>query len=418
LVFQNFVCALARKDHPLVVFLDDLQWADSATLSLLTALLTSQNLQNLFLIGAYRDNEVDAAHPLMRTFGELESAGVGSHRVTLGPLRLPDLMRFLHDTLRGEITEVAPLANLVREKTRGNPFFVIQFLKTLKQEGFLEFDYAEGRWTYRVEDIAGAGVTDNVIDLMTRNIQRLSSRTQRILTLASCVGNPFDHQTLAIVPEPRATEQKRRRKGAGLNQKKALMKVLSWVGDGGWGMGPGGRKKGAVARNPQSAVRNPQSYSFLHDRVQQAAYALIPPERKQIVHLTVGRLLRERADLEHAEELFDVVNHLNLGGGLISEETERLALARLNLNAGRKAESSTAFEAALNYFKAGAGLLTEEHWESDYDLTFALHLDAAECQYLCGDFDEVERQIDALLERARTNLDKAAVYKLRSVQYE
>jgi Nif-specific regulatory protein len=170
--------------------------------------------------------------------------------------------------------------------------------------------------------------------------------------------------------------------------------------------------------SPQSAIRNPQSYSFLHDRVQQAAYALIPPERKQIVHLTVGRLLRERADLEHAEELFDVVHHLNLGSGLISEETERLALARLNLIAGRRAKSSTAYQAALDYFKAGAGLLTEKHWETDYDLAFALHLDLAECQYLCGDFDEVERQFDSLLERARTNLDKAAVYKLRSIQYE
>jgi Nif-specific regulatory protein len=393
-VFRNFVGALARPEHPLVVFLDDLQWADAATLGLLQPLLASPGIQSLFLMGAYRNNEVDAAHLLTRTMEGLESAGVELRRVDLGPLELPDLTRFISDTLRGGFAtaddlEAAPLAGLVWEKTAGNPFFVIQFLKALKQEGFLRFDYDRGRWTYRIDEIVGAAMTDNVVDLMTRKIQRLSARTQRALTLASCIGNSFDQQTLAIVSEqsPETTAE-----------------VL---------------KEAIDDRLILPIADHPQSYAFLHDRVQQAAYALIPEEWKQLVHLAVGRLLRERAEREQSEEnMFDVVHHLNLGRGLIADDAERLALAQLNLSAGRKARSSTAYNAALDTLKAGAGLLKESEWESDYDLAFALHLEAAECQNLCGNFDEAEAAFELLLERAKTHLDRARVHSLRIVQYE
>ncbi|MEW6683352.1 MAG: sigma 54-interacting transcriptional regulator [Nitrospirota bacterium] len=397
LVFQRFLQVFTQHDHPLVVFLDDLQWADPATLNLLQLLLTSPNVRHLFLIGAYRDNEVDSAHPLMRTLSSLKSAGVELHRVTLEPLQLPDLTLFIRDTLHGELAEAAPLAALVFEKTDGNPFFVIQFLKTLKQEGFLEFDYAQGRWAYRIDDIAGATMTDNVIDLMTRKIQRLSNKTQRALTLAACIGNQFDQDTLAIV-----SEQSQEAVADDLKEAINQGLILSTTAD-----------RGSKTDN------DPRSYAFLHDRVQQAAYALIPAERQQIVHLTVGRLLLQRVDPEHTDEtVFDVVHHLNLGRSLITEETERVALARLNLSAGRKAKSSTAYVAARDYLKAGLSLLGAEQWESRYDLAFALHLEAAACLYLCGHFDEVEQQFESLLQRARSSLDKARVYNLRSVQYE
>ncbi|MEK7833216.1 MAG: sigma 54-interacting transcriptional regulator, partial [Acidobacteriota bacterium] len=398
-VFQNFVGALARPEHPLVVFLDDLQWADAATLGLLQPLLTSSGIQSLFLMGACRDNEVDAAHLLTRTLLALESAGVELRRVDLGPLQLTDLTRFIGDALHCELSEAAPLAVLVWEKTTGNPFFVIQFLKTLKQQGLLKFDYERGRWAYRIEEIVGAAMTDNVVDLMTQKIQRLSAETQRALTLASCIGNSFDSQTLAIVSEqsPEAADEA---------LKEAVDEGLILV-----------------------IADQSQSYAFLHDRVQQAAYALIPEEWKQLVHLAVGRLLRQRADLGHANEkladekladdkLFDVVHHLNLGGGLISEDAERLALARLNLSAGRKAKSSTAYDAALEYLKAGISLLNESEWESEYELAFALHLEAAECLNLCGNFDQAETTLELLLNRAKTHLDRARVLGLRIVQYE
>jgi Nif-specific regulatory protein len=389
LVFQNFVAAIAQPEHPLVVFLDDLQWADAATLSLLGPLLTSANVQSLFLMGAYRDNEVEASHPLARTLAALESVGVELRRVAPGLLQLPDLTAFVGDMLHCETADAAPLARLIWEKTAGNPFFVIQFLKTLKQDGFLKFDYEQGRWTYRIDEIVSAAMTDNVVDLMTQKIRRLSSNAQRALTLASCIGNSFDQQTLAIVSEQPLEDAA-----------EALKEAID---------------EGLIL--PISD--RPQFYVFLHDRVQQAAYALIPAQWKQPVHLAVGRLLLGRTDAGQIEEkLFDVVHHLNLGSGLIAGEAERLALARLNLNAGRKAKSSTAYEAARDYFKTGASLLDEEHWDTDYELAFALHLEAAECQRLCGCFDEAEQGCELLLRRARTALDQASVHNLRILQYE
>lgn len=397
LVFQNFVGALARREHPLAVFLDDLQWADSATLSLFQPLLTSQDIRCFFLMGAYRDNEVDAAHPLTRTLGALEAAGVRLNRAVLGPLQLPDLTLLIRDTLHGEGVE--PLARLVFEKTGGNPFFLTQFLKTLNQEGFIGFDYAQKRWTCRLNAVIAAPFTDNVIDLMTQKIERLSPPARRALTLAACIGNSFDLSTLAVVSEQGAREA-----ADDLRQAVDEGLVLNLARDY------------EASDQPESSA---PAYIFLHDRVQQAAYALIPEGRKQFLHLTIGRLLQSGVGFgESDQKLFDIVHHLNRGGVLITEESERLALARLNLSAALKAKSSTAHEAALNYLKAGMGLLDRKAWESDYDLAFALNFEAAECQYLCGNFDAAEQSFESLLQHAGNKLDKSRVYRLRSVQLE
>ncbi len=403
LVFQNFVGALAQREHPLVVFLDDLQWADVATLSLLQPLLTSPDIQFLFLMGAYRDNEVDDGHPLARTLRSIESAGAQLHRVFLGPLPLFELTLFIRDTLHGENSEAEPLARLVLEKTEGNPFFVIQFLKTLKQEGFLQFNFEQARWTYQLDAIRRAAMTDNVIDLMTQKIQQLSQESQHSLTLAACIGNLFDLNTLAMVSQQSSMTISHDLQQA-LENGLILPVALPYeeLAD------PGADSSGP---NP--------SYAFLHDRVQQAAYSLIPEERKQLVHLTVGRLLLEQCHPASADErIFDVVHHLNRGASLIRDDDERLVVAQLNLKAGQKAKSSTAFEAALQHLTAGLSLLGESQWNSDYALMFALHIEAAECQYLCGRYDEAERDFDLLLKHARTRLDKAQVYGLRILEYE
>ncbi len=401
LVFQNFLRALARRDHPLVIFLDDLQWADGATLNLLEPLLGGADLESLLLIGAYRDNEVDAAHPLTRALAKLEAAGVVTRRLPLEPLALPDLVELVRDTLHCGPDEAEPLAGLVARKTGGNPFFVGQFLKALRDAELLSFDYERERWTFEMDAIAKAGMTDNVIDLMTRKIQRLSADTQRALTLAACIGNPFDQHTLAIVSERRA-------EATAADLREAIDEGLIL---------PAVRHYRAL--EPPGTTAPGIAYAFLHDRVQQAAYALIPGERKQAVHLTVGRLLWPSVDAEQADErVFDVAHHLNLGRDLIADPAERLALARLNLLAGQKAKSATAQEAALGYLTAGLGLVSEALWSSDYDLAFALHLEAAECQYHCGNFAAAEEQFAMLLQRAATSLDKAKVYRLRSLQYE
>jgi len=411
LVFQNFVGAIAGKEHPLVIFLDDLQWVDSATLNLLGPLLMSPDVRHLFLIGAYRDNEVDSTHTLVRALSALEAEGVRLHQMSLRPLDLADLMSLITDTLHCDPAEGEPLAHLVSQKTGGNPFFVIQFLKALWREKLIAFDYDKGHWAFQMDAIGAAGITDNVVDLMTRKIQRLSLKAQNALMLGACIGNQFDLSTLAIVSQQSAEE-------AAADLKEAIQEglILASAADRGSRI----EDRGSMTEgNLQSSILNPQSYVFLHDRVQQAAYALIPTEGKQMVHLNLGRLLLERADLANTDEkLFDIAHHLNIGRDLITDEAERLALARVNLSAGQKAKSSTAYEAALDYLKAGLSLLTEERWKSDYTLAFELNVEAAECQYLCGNFDEAEQRFDVLLKRAMTSLDKARVYRLRSVQYE
>jgi predicted ATPase/signal transduction histidine kinase len=404
LVFQNFVAAVAQPANPLVVFLDDLQRADAATLSLLEPLLTSPQIRGLLLIGAYRDNELDQAHRLTRTLGALESAGVALQRVALGPLRLADLSALIRDTLHGDIAEALPLARLVFEKTGGNPFFVIQFLKTLDRDAHFRFDAAQGRWTYRIEAIAQAPLADDVVDLMTHNIQRLSSTSQYALTLAACIGNRFDRRTLAVISE---------RSPAAIADDLAQAAAEGLIV-------PALRLDDAAQPAPGTDLPGrTQAYSFLHDRVQQAAYALIPEERRAMLHLTIGRLLRSGAGPEQADQrLFDTVHHLNRGRSLIATDSERLEVAGLDLYAGRKAKLSTAHDAALDYFQAGVELLAPGHWQTDYELCFALHLEAAETQYLCGHFDATQQQFETLLRHAATQIDRARVYRLRSLQYE
>ncbi|MBZ5553701.1 MAG: sigma 54-interacting transcriptional regulator [Acidobacteriia bacterium] len=404
MAFQNFVGALAQPEHPLVVFLDDLQWADAATLSLLQPFLTGPDVHHLLLIGAYRDNEVDEGHPLTRTLSALAQAGAQLHRVLLGPLKIGDLMFLIRDTLHGDLSEVAPLARLLLDKTGGNPFFVLQFLKMLRQEGFLKFDYELNRWNYQLEAIANAGMTDNVIDLMTRKIRKLSPQSQHALTLASCIGNTFDGETLAIISEQdpgKVAADLREAREEGLILSSADSFEVSEI---------------SVLDPPLPAA---PTFTFLHDRVQLAAYSLIPEDRRNLVHLTVGRLLLNRGTASLAEEkIFDVVHHLNLGRNLIDDGEERVTLAKLNLDAGRKAKSSTAYQAALNYFNQGIALLEEGYWSSDYALMLGLHLERAESEYLCGDFQWSELHFEQLLKRAGTRLDKARVHSLRIVQYE
>lgn len=397
-VFRNFVAAVAQPAHPLVVFLDDLQWADAATLGLLEPLLDGPEIRGLLLIGACRDSEPDATQRLAPALRGLKAAGVAVQRVALGPLRLDDLADLVRDMLHGELDEALPLARLVLEKTGGNPFFVHQFLRSLERDGHFRFDAAAQRWRYRIEAIAQAPPAEDVVELMTRNIQRLSTRSQYALTLAACIGNRFDAHTLALIceqPQESVADDLDHAMAAGL-----IVPVPP-------------QAQAACAREDAPA------YDFLHDRVQQAAYALIPQARKPMLHLRIGRLLRARAGEAPAQQaLFDIAHHLNRGRGLIEDPEERHEVARLDLRAGREAKSSTAHEAALEFFRAGLDLLDESQWASDHALCFALQLEAVESEYLCGRFEAAQPQYQQLLRRAATNIERARVHRLQSVQHE
>jgi predicted ATPase/signal transduction histidine kinase len=400
-VLQGFLAAVARPEHPLVLFLDDLQWADAATLGLLEPLLGGGAIRGLLLMGAYRDNELDASPRLARTLAALDGAGVRLERVSLGPLEPDHVASLIAESLNCPVAEAAGLARLVHTKTGGNPFFVIQFLKGLEREGHLRFDPGRARWVYRLETIADAPLADNVIELMTRQIERLPAKSQHALTLAACIGNRFDLETLAAVSE-QTLEQ------TALDLERARAEGLVVRG-----------RPGAAAAQDNGAGTEPALFAFLHDRVQQSAYAMIPAERRRLVHLTVGRMLRTRAARNPGEAVdFDVVHHLNLGRALIPPGAERREIAQLNLACGRHAKAATAHDSALELFQAGTELLDEADWATHPELCFEMHLELAESRYLCGQFEPALGALDALGERARGPIDHARVMRQRSVQFE
>ncbi|WP_242063659.1 PAS domain S-box protein, partial [Nostoc sp. FACHB-892] len=380
-------------EHPLVIFLDDLQWADSATLKLIELMMLDEQTQFLFLIGAYRDNEVNPAHPLALTLERLRKQRAMLQEIILAPLTLLPLSQLIAETLHQNTDTVRSLGELVLHKTEGNPFFVGEFLKMLYGENLLTFDAQQLSWQWNLAEIEAQNITDNVVELLLRQLQKLPSATQQILSIAACTGAEFDLETLAIVCEksPKAIFQD-------------LLAVIQ-----------------AGLIQPLSELDEDllvQEYKFLHDRVQQAAYALIDELQKQLVHLQIGRNLLEKTSPEQrSDRLFEIIDHLNQGLELVTARSERTEIARLNLTAGQKAKAATAYEAAFKYFTTGLKLLDTKSWLSEYDLTLALYSEAAEAAYLQGCFDEMEQLVEVVLARAKTVVDKVQAYDSRIQGY-
>jgi predicted ATPase len=395
IVFSNFIRAFCTKEHPLVIFLDDLQWADSATLNLIELMMTDADMQYLFLIGAYRDNEVSPTHPLMMTLDGLLKDGATINYITLAPLELENISQLIADTLYSDTDSVKPLAELVMRKTGGNPFFVNQFLQTLYAENLIIFDFPEHSWQWNIDQIEAQNITDNVVELMIGKLKKLPALTQQVLRLASCIGASFYLNTLAIVSE---------------KPKEVIFSDLVVAVQTGFILPTSELDENLLI----------QDYKFLHDRVQQAAYALIDDNQKKAVHLQIGRLLLANVSAEQLpEKIFEIVDHLNLAWELITDESERVELARLNLEAGRKAKASTAYAAALEqYFTTGIEMLPGDAWQEHYDLTFSLYRERSECEYLCGNFEKAEELFDLILTQAHSNLERAEIQNMRVIFYD
>ena len=407
LLVQRFLHVFAAAGRPLALFLDDLQWADPASLKLLVLLLGDPDLCHLLVIGAYRENEVDAGHPLASTLDEIRKAGTSITELTLKPLDPAVVTQIVADTLSATARAVEPLAALVFEKTQGNPFFLSQFLGALHEGGALWLDAALGAWAWDLARVLGAVATDNVIDLMLGRLRRLTPATQRVLKLAACMGHEFDLATLAIIDQhPPA------RTAADLWD--ALREGLVLPLDGDYRFFDESAGSGLSDAGGEIQV----SYRFLHDRVLQAAYSLIEPGRKEEVHREIGRLLWARSgEAPRDEDLLDIVHHLNLGARGLTGEAEREALARLNLRAGRRVKAATAYLAAAGYFGAGADLLGDAGWDRDHDLCFALALEGAESAYLGGAPERAETLFAALLPRTRSRMERARIHDRRAVLY-
>ncbi len=403
---QAFVRVFAGPEHPLAIFLDDLQWADSATLKLLDLLCTDPDSRHVFLIGAYRDQEVDAAHPLSRTIRQIEKSGAKLESIHLEPLKAEDVERFVADTLGQEGEELRRLAQFVYERTEGNPFFVGELMRELHASGLLKQDLDEQAWSWDLEQIRTVGITDDVVDLMAEKIQRLAKPSQDLLTLAACIGNRFDAETLATVA---AQSIAKAMSGLWPALKHGLILPR---GDASRMLGRTGKELVISDAFDFSGV----SFQFVHDRVHQAAYSLIEPSQRKRVHLQIGRrLLNDRSSRE--EHLFDIVNHVNLGAELVGDPEEELAMARLNLSAGNRAKASAAYDSGSAYLQAGIRFLPENAWEVAHSLTFELYRAETECSYLMGELGRAEELSHMLLGRASGRHEKAQVYNLRIAFY-
>ncbi|NMG09449.1 AAA family ATPase [Brasilonema sp. UFV-L1] len=409
LVFQNFVKVFTQPEHPLVIFLDDLQWVDSASMQLIQLLMTAENSQYLFFIGAYRDTELDANHPLIITLDKIQQSGTIVNYLHLSPLDLSSINQLIVDTFNCSLERGKPLAELILQKTNGNPFFVNQFLQSLYQENLLYFDFSyltyEGKWQWNLEEIQARDFTDNVIELMVSKIKKLSLETQEVLKLAACIGHQFDIQTIIDVNQKVPQE--------------TLIALREAVAEGFLMPLKDAYKLIDSEDFSQQTEHNIKAeYKFAHDRIRQAVYSLIPPEQKSAIHQKVGKILLQNTPLDKRERnIFDIVNQLNLSLELIPSQSERDELASLNLMAAQKAKGAVAYEPALRYLKIGIELLTENSWQSQYNLMLTLYVEATEAAYLNTNFEEMERLAEVVLCHAKTLLDTIKIYEVKIQAY-
>jgi len=381
MVFRRFLGVFARREHPLALFLDDLQWLDSATLDLLQHLVTHSEVRHLLLVAAYRDNEVGPAHPLVRMLATIADTRSEIKELRLGPLASEDVGRLVADTLHTEPEVVRPLAELIFAKTGGNPFFTIQFLNSLVDEVLIAFDADTSAWHWDLERIRAKGITDNVAVLMAGRLGRLPAGALQIMKCLACLG--ISAQTSAIGMVVGQAEEEIR---------------------------------GALVEAVRTGLILPleDAYAFAHDRVREAAYVLISEEERAASHLHIGRVLVSRTPSQELEEkIFEIVNQFDRAKELIGTVEEREQVAELDLIAGKRARSSMAYASALTYLVAGCALLAKDSWERKHNLAFALAFHRAECEFLTGDLTAAEEGLFQLWAHAESLIDKVSVTRLR-----
>ncbi len=405
-LFTDFVKVFATADHPLVIFLDDLQWADTASLKLLQRLAVTPDVEYLLLIGAYRDNEVSVDHPLMVTIDEIERDGGTVTRMHLDGLGIEELSALIGDALHCTKRAARPLAQLVQQKTGGNPFFLSEFLRALYRERLIQHEPRRG-WIWDVEAIAAKGFTNNVVEMMTERINELGDTTRETLATAACIGNRFDLGTLARVSE---LSQAR----TSLNLWPAVHEGLITPVDDTW------KLVAAISGDVTDTALTEFDavFRFVHDRVQQAAYEVKPAEERVDAHVRIGRtLLGDRTFEAIEDQVFEICNHFSYGISELTDASERYRLAKLSYIAGKKAKRSAAYGPAIDYFRAGIELLGDQMWADSEGMSMGLAFSLSECVYLIGDHEEAERLFDEVLAHCDTDLERASVYNLRVVLY-
>ncbi|NES88609.1 MULTISPECIES: protein kinase domain-containing protein [Okeania] len=413
-LFGKFVRVFAQPEHPLVLFLDDLQWADLASLNLIEQLMTDSETKHLLLIGAYRDHKVNPVHPTIQTIEKIQKTSTTVNKIILEPLKINYIRQLVAETLSEEATttneRLTQLSDLLYSKTQGNPFFLTQLLKTLYTDKLLIFDFTVGYWMWDIEQIQSVGIADlGVVELVARNIEKLSTTTQKVLKLAACIGNKFSLDVLAVVNEKSVTQTVK-----DLWSALQIGLILPLTQDYKIPLLFSENDNSRELLFDESRV----SYRFLHDRVQQAAYSLIPEENRKKIHLKIGKLLWKSLPSEQIEEnIFDLVNQLNIGRDFITETELQEGLLKLNLWAGKKAKGATAYEAAGRYLNVGLELLPTNSWESNYELTQDVYFEILEVEYLNVNFESAQQLSELLLSKIQSNLDRVKVYELQIPYY-
>lgn len=397
-VFQDFVGAFSRVENPMIIFLDNLHWADTASLKLLRILIGSPVMRNIFILGAYRDDEVNAQHPLQRMIDGLGPSEGEVITIALRPLNREYVGHMVSNTLKCERDEAQSLTQLVHDKTGGNPFFVNEFLRNLHQKEHTRFDFSTGRWVWDVDEILQADIADDLIGLMTEKIQGLSEASQRVLMRAACIGNRFTVKTLAAVHDvsPDVCLQELR--------ECVLAGLVLPVDE---------RVAATHADEEYASGVSSGVFKFLHDRVQQAAYSLLTSGQKQRLHLGIGRVVLEHTAQEQLDEhVCEIADHMNRGHNLVTDQEEKFRLVELNLAAGKRAKASIAYESALRYITAGIDMLTDDSWQYRYELMLSLHVEGAEAAYLSADFAVAESLNRSVFLHAGTLLDRVRAYEI------
>jgi PAS domain S-box-containing protein len=398
ILLQKFIQVFATPEHPLVMFLDDLQWADSSSLRLMQLLM--QDTKQLLMLGAYRDNEVSPVHPLMMTISEMIKTGLTVSTITLQALSQADIHQWISDTLICDLPSALPLTELVYQKTAGNPFFSVQLLKALYEEKSITFNWALQNWHC---DIAKARLThaDDVVEFMASQLQKLPLETQDVLKVAACIGAQFDLQTLAI-----ASQQ---------SPESAAMALWQALEEG--FVIPMTEAYKFFTQTDTNAIVPTDAnatYKFLHDRVQQAAYSLIPEAQKKFTHLTIGQLLLRNALAEEIQDrIFVIISHLNIGCSLMPQGAEREQLFQLNLIAAQKAKTSTAYDAAIQYLGICIELLSEDSWNTRPELTRTIYELSAEVAYLSTNYEQMEQYVAIVLSQTQNLIDRMRVYEFK-----
>lgn len=414
-MFERFIQVFARPNHPLVLFLDDLHWIDSASLKLMEQFLSAATIPYCLFIGAFRGNELAKNRNLSMAFSAILKNQFPITMIPLSGIEAEHVRQIIIASLSKKVENLDRLPQIIREKTGGNPFFIGQFILAMAAKRILCFDYDTGVWQWHEDAVTTETITDNVVGIMLDEIQKLPGGTQNIMKLAACIGDRFDFQILAAVSETPLAETARLLaesvKAGYIRARGESNRLLHEIIAAG--------KSNIPAPDFSTENQYPSFvFEFLHDRVRQAVYSLVPIEQRKPVHFRIGRLMLKHMKQAHFPyNIFNLVNQLNYGVDMIGTGPDPIELAGLNLKAGRMAKESTAYALALSYLITGVTLLPKTCWNEQYALARDLYFEKMECEYLNRNFDSADTSFRVITEHVRSDMDKARAFNIKMIMF-